>query len=264
MKQFKKIYIEITNFCNLNCTFCAKSTRNKLFMNSNSFEHVIKQIAPFTDYVYLHVLGEPLLHPELDAILSICENYGLNVNITTNGTLLLNKLDILLKHKVRQYNISLHCEHGLDNETYFDNVFSACDKLCKDSYINYRNWRNDDAIINQAILKKYGVSILNKTKQTIDNNIFFSIEEAFDWEGKEKDNVGTCYGFKNICAILSDGKVTACCIDYDGSIDLGNVFESPFSEIVSSEKFLTLKKGIEENKFLCTTCQKCNYKKRFK
>ena len=106
MKQFKRIYIEITNFCNLNCSFCAKSTRNKQFMSKDNFEHIIKQISNYTDYVYLHVLGEPLLHPELDEILSICEKFNLNVNITTNGTLLLSKLEILKKHKVRQFNIS--------------------------------------------------------------------------------------------------------------------------------------------------------------
>lgn len=262
MKQFKRIYIEITNFCNLNCTFCAKSTRSKQFMEVNDFEHIVNLISPYTDYIYLHVLGEPLLHPELDKILSICDNKKLNVNITTNGTLLQEKLALLLKHNVRQFNISLHCENN--DKKYFEKVFSACDELSKQSYVNYRSWIKKDKIIVNKILNHYNVSIENKTKQTLASNTFFSIEQPFEWDGKDNSNSGTCYGLKNMCAILFDGTVTACCIDYDGKINLGNIFTSSFEKIITSEKFLTLKKALEENKFICDTCKKCDYKRRFK
>ncbi len=264
MKQFKRIYVEITNFCNLNCSFCAKSNRVKNFIKTEDFEYIISSISKYTDYVYLHVLGEPLLHPELDKLLSICENYNLNVNITTNGTLLNKQLPILLKHKIRQFNISLHCEDNMSDNSYFESVFSACDKLSENSFISYRSWIKDDKGITNEILKHYNINIENKYKQTISKNIFFSIDQPFEWEGNENDDTGNCYGLKTMCAILVDGTVTACCIDYDGKINLGNIFKTPFEQIVTSEKFVTIKQALLQNKFICDTCKKCNYKKRFK
>ena len=86
--KFKRIYIEITNSCNLNCSFCSKSFRDKRNMSILEFETVLKKIDKYTDFIYLHLKGEPLLHPDLDKILELLDNYNKKVIITTNGTLL--------------------------------------------------------------------------------------------------------------------------------------------------------------------------------
>ena len=106
MKKFRKVYVEITNICNMNCSFCPETKRAKAFMKCEDFEHVLNEIEPFTDYVYLHVKGEPMLHPNLKEILSLCEKYNLKVNISTNGTLLKDKYELL--KDIRQLNVSLH------------------------------------------------------------------------------------------------------------------------------------------------------------
>ena len=61
--KFKKIYIEITNRCNLSCKFCSKSNRIKKDMSISEFETVINKIKDYTNHIYLHIKGEPLLHP---------------------------------------------------------------------------------------------------------------------------------------------------------------------------------------------------------
>ena len=71
--KFKRIYIEITNICNLKCSFCSNSKRNKKEMSIDEFELVMSKIAMYTDYIYLHVKGETLSHHYLDDILSICK-----------------------------------------------------------------------------------------------------------------------------------------------------------------------------------------------
>ena len=91
MKKFKKIYIEITNICNLNCSFCSKDNRIKESISLTNIEELLKKINDYTDYVYLHVKGEPLLHPKLKEILDLCEKYHKKVNITTNETLIKEK-----------------------------------------------------------------------------------------------------------------------------------------------------------------------------
>jgi len=113
MKRFKKIYIEITNLCNLSCSFCPKTKRKSTYMSQEHFERIIGEITPFTDYVYLHVKGEPLLHPMLGSFLSICSKHGLKVNITTNGTLIKKALpELRAKEALRQINFSLHSFGG--------------------------------------------------------------------------------------------------------------------------------------------------------
>ena len=108
-KRFKKIYIEITNSCNLKCSFCPEGKRIKEFISVENFEIIINQIKPYTNLIALHVKGEPLLHPKLKEILDICEKENILVNITTNATLLEKNKDILISSKaVRQLNLSLH------------------------------------------------------------------------------------------------------------------------------------------------------------
>ena len=106
--MYKRVYIEITNICNLNCSFCPKSDRDKKVMTVPEFENIINKINGYTKHIYLHVKGEPLMHPHLDKIIKIANKNNINVNITTNGRLLKDKLDIINNNKIRQINISLH------------------------------------------------------------------------------------------------------------------------------------------------------------
>lgn len=95
MKRFKKFYVEITSICNLACTFCPQTQRAKGFIQVEDFEKRLEQIKPFTDYIYFHLKGEPLLHPKIDELLDLSQKHGFKVNLTSNGTLL---------HKVKEKN----------------------------------------------------------------------------------------------------------------------------------------------------------------
>ena len=95
-KPYKKAYLEITNVCNLSCAFCPKTSREPRFVSVEEFAALIEQVPPLTDYVYLHLMGEPLLHPQLGQILALCHRAGLKVSLTTNGTLLAKRQELLL------------------------------------------------------------------------------------------------------------------------------------------------------------------------
>ena len=122
-KRFSKIYVEITNKCNLACSFCSKDNREKKEMSVDDFKTVLDKVSDYTESIYLHVKGEPLLHSKLEDILNICENHNVKVCITTNGTLLKSKKNVLIKHNIKQINISLHSENN--NPNYFDDVFNT-------------------------------------------------------------------------------------------------------------------------------------------
>ena len=159
MKKLNKIYIEITNICNLNCSFCSKNSRKKENMTLEEFKQILEKIKHRTESIYLHVTGEPLLHPNFEEILSIIDKYNIRLNITTNGTLLKNKIEVLNKCKnLRKINISLHSENH--DENYYNQVFNSVSKL-EDKTVIYRLWT-----LQNNKLDKYE---LNSLKSKIDN-----------------------------------------------------------------------------------------------
>ena len=88
MKRFQKAYVEISNLCNLRCGFCPGTRRASGRMTEETFTQVLSRLAPYTDYLYFHLMGEPLCHPELERFLALAGEAGFRVILTTNGTLL--------------------------------------------------------------------------------------------------------------------------------------------------------------------------------
>ena len=281
-KRFKRIYIEITNICNKNCKFCSPLLRPLRFMSVEEFEYILKEIKEYTDYIYLHVKGEPLLHPNLDKILELCEMYNIKVNITTNGTLLLEKTDILLKYNsVRQINVSLHSFDENDNENYIINILKATKKILANSpiYVNYRFWAlennkltKDMEIMIKEILNYFDLSsellskIINSNNTTLKENLFLNKAELFDWPSLNHEfisNYGTCNGTKDHIAILCDGTVVPCCLDSDGIINLGNIYKTKLKYILDSDQFINFNSSLKNNILICELCQKCSYRKKF-
>lgn len=276
-KRFKKIYIEITNRCNLNCSFCGKNKRDYRDMSLSEFELVINKIKRYTDYIYLHVKGEPLLYDNLDSLLSICDNTNIKVNITTNGVFLKEKLSVLINHFcIRQINISLHSENN--KKSYFLDVFSSGKVLSTKMFISYRIWDLKDYKLNKKsteivnkIIEFYNLSpvivdkLYNDKNIKIASNTFVNKENIFTWPDVDNDILvdGFCYGLKTHIAILSNGDIVPCCLDANGEIKLGNIFEDTLDVVLNGDTYKSLLKSFEDNKSLHPLCKSCNFKKRF-
>ena len=273
MKKYKKIYIEITNICNLNCSFCSIDNRKKETISIENFEKVLSKINDHTDYIYLHVKGEPLLHKKLNKILDLCEKYNKKVNITTNGTLIKEKTTELLHPIVRQINISLHSENKKDN--YLEEIFKSVDNL-ENKIIIYRFWTMNNGRLNEKsteivdkIKKYYDLSpeIVDKIK--IENNIklreslYIDKKNEFIWPNLHNDylnELGTCYALKDQIAILVDGTVVPCCLDSDGVINLGNIYEQTLEEIINSKRYQDMKIGFQNHQVSEELCKHCSFK----
>ncbi|MBO5398129.1 MAG: radical SAM protein [Clostridia bacterium] len=278
-RRFLKVYIEITNMCNLNCSFCSKTTRADRFMQVGEFEKVVKEVIGYTNLIALHVKGEPFLHPNLKEILDIAEKYNLKVNITTNATLLSKKIEVILNSKsIRQINISLHSaeQNNVDEEKYLENVFEGVDKIQQNTniIISYRLW-NLDKIENNDINKnvliklgeKYGIqNIFKKAKKNdfieLDKNIFLNQDIEFVWPDINGDVIaktGKCYGLRNQIAILSNGDVVPCCLDADSNICLGNIFTTTLKDIIESDRAKAIISGFEKKELVEDLCQRCGF-----
>lgn len=265
--MFKYVYIEITNVCNLNCTFCKGSKRPKDFMSVDSFKEILDKIKGYTKYINLHVLGEPLMHPEIDDILRLAEENNFKVNITTNGKLLDDNVDVINKCKsVRQVNISLH---SFNNISDIKDLIEVVDKIRKDCYISLRLWNlksknNNDEVIN--LLSNHYNKKMGDKNDKLEDNIYLDFEEQFKWPDINDDirsEEGTCYGLRTHIAILVDGTVVPCCLDSDGIINLGNILKDDLKDILEGEKSKNIKKNFQNRKLCEDLCKRCSYIKRF-
>lgn len=266
--RFKRVYIEITNRCNLRCSFCSTDNRETKEMSTYEFESILNNIRNYTDYIYLHIKGEPLLHSKFRSILDICKKYQIKVNITTNGVFLKNRIkDIVDSGIVRQINISLHSENSKEN--YIEDILNSVGNI-KDIIINYRFWtlidnKLDDkmSIMINKIYQYYNVK--DRTNK-INENTFISMGDKFIWPNIENDyynEFGYCYGLKSQMGILVDGTVVVCCLDSMGASNLGNIFESDIDRILNSDKAKKIIEGFRNRCVYLDLCKHCSYKERF-
>ena len=264
--MYKKIYLEITNNCNLSCDFCIKNKRVNKFMTFDEFKIILSKLKNYTKYLYFHVLGEPLLHPNINEFIDYASN-KYKINITTNGYL----IDRIKDNKnIRQLNISLHSfidKYKTSLEDYMNKIFEVVDILKEYTYISYRFWLKDKNTnkILEMINKKYNVNLdINniKNNSTISKNIFISINEEFIWPDLNNDyyeESGTCYALRDHIGILVDGTIIPCCLDSKGIINLGNIFKDNLNDIINSKRYSSMLNGFKCNKKIEELCKKCKY-----
>lgn len=258
----KKIYIEITNNCNLDCSFCIKNTRKSMFMSEDNFEVILSKLKNTTSYLYFHVMGEPLLHPLINEFIDIASNSNYFVNITTNGYLIKR---IINNKNIRQINISLHSFDTKYNKSlndYLNDIFEVADILKEYTYINYRIWVNSP--YKKEIIKlledKYNIKINKHTK--LDHNTYIDFDSEFIWPDLNNNyynEVGTCYALRDHLGILVDGTVIPCCLDSKGIINLGNIFNENMEEIQNSERYKNMLQGFRNNKKCEELCKRCKF-----
>ena len=107
--MFSRLYLEITTCCNRACSFCPGTARPAAFVTPETFRTLAAKLRPYGQYLYLHVMGEPLLHPQLPELLEICRALDFRVTLTTNGTLLPARQPVLLAAPaLRKVSVSLH------------------------------------------------------------------------------------------------------------------------------------------------------------
>ena len=278
MKKFKKIYVEITNVCNLNCSFCSKVEKPKKNISIQEFEHILNEVKDYTDNIYLHVKGEPLLHKNIIEFLTLAEKYNINVNLTTNGVLFPLKVKELAKCKaLKKINFSLHSKNNIEN--YEEKIFESVKELSEETTIIYRLWTLKDGKFDEKstktvekLIKHYNLSpetvdkIKSENNIKISSTIYVDKDNEFAWpdERKDENHDGFCMALKTQIAILADGTVVPCCLDCNGKIPLGNIYNESLKTIIDSEQFKNLKKSFQDRKPIAKLCQNCTYKDRFK
>lgn len=290
MAMLKRIYIEISNICNLQCSFCPVVGRENEIMSKDAFEKVIRQAAPLAEEVCLHLMGEPLAHPEIADIIGLCREYRAPVQLTTNGVNIAQREKLLLsENSLRQINFSIQSYKdnfpGKNLADYAQPIFEFSKKLMEakpETYINYRLWNthenkllpeseNEDFF--QLVEEYFGLEINRRIQvesiksKRLKERLYLHFDSRFEWPSMKlpfQGNQGRCHALISHIGVHADGTVVPCCLDKEAQIPLGNCLITPLKEILESERARTMKEGFENGKLTEELCQHCTYINRFK
>lgn len=250
------------------------------------FEKILHRLRGNVSEIFLHVLGEPLLHSRFPEILDLVEKNGFRINLTTNGTLINRYAEqLLLSNAIRQINFSTHAYAYLPKERaqeFFDDSIRFTHKLSilhPEVYVNFRLWNASadelsekwNSHVIQTLSEKFHVEIslprfsARHKSFPIYKRIYLHRDSRFTWPNGngELSTNGTCHGILDQCAVLFDGTVVPCCLDYRGNIPLGKFPEKSFEEIFQGDEAQRIADGFISHKLIHPFCQKCTFAKRF-
>ena len=275
--RFRKIYVEISNLCNLSCAFCPGTKRPKGRMTPEKFRVLAPKLRPYTEFLYFHLMGEPLCHPDLAEFLEIAHGHDFKVILTTNGTLLARQQELLLSSPaVHKVNISLHAFEANDLTVPFETYLAQCLAFGQAAngkkLVVYRLWNQGGADKkNQEILTAlhdaFPAPWVTETRGTrLAPRTYLEYGDKFDWPDLSAPDGGEkvfCYGLRDQLGILYDGTVVPCCLDHEGDLALGNAFVQDMDAILASPRATAIYEGFTRKEAAEELCRRCGYARRF-
>ena len=257
-------------------------------MDLDTFERIVEQVAPLTELICFHLMGDPLVHPQLKEMIDICDQYEANIFLVSNGVLVRpEKFDMLLHKRFYQINFSLHSFFDnfpdKDPSNYLERIFSFTERALKERpelYLNYRLWNLNDPLGSQTpntemlqrICQRFKfntpseLDVRKRKSINIKDRLYLHFDTEFIWPSLDLPVLGqsgTCYGLSSHFGVLVDGTVVPCCLDKEGSIPLGNIADKPIMDILASNRAQTIIKGFKHRQLEEELCKRCQYIERF-
>ncbi|WP_228150963.1 radical SAM/SPASM domain-containing protein [Malaciobacter marinus] len=289
IKKFRKVHIEITNICNLKCSFCPPKIKPNATMNLEKFDELNCELKSYTKELAYHIVGDPLVLSNLNDYLNISKKHGLKVNITTTANNINKKhYEALSNTILKQINFSINSYNANSHKKSLNEYLQAIIDFIKyaqsinhEYFINLRIWNLDDTKSAKEFNKKVFDKINSEFESNIDiddvyknrpkniriaRKIFFNFDDYFKWPSLDENVISTkgfCYGLDSHFGILCSGEVVPCCLDQNAVINLGNINSSKLDDILKSKRVLDIQKGFKKNILIEELCQKCDYRKRF-
>lgn len=274
--MYSRVYVEITNQCNMHCSFCHGHSRAPRKMSEGEFAHVLSELAGKTEYIYYHLMGEPLSHPLLPRFIGMAGARGFRSVLTTNGTLLPACGQELLRAGVYKVNVSLHSFEagGADAEERY--LAGVCDFLdaARDAGVLcvLRLWNAGcDGGRNAHILSYLRERLVGEWAEgkrgfRIRHRLHLEWGERFSWPDMGAPVCSErvfCHALSDHFGVLSDGTVVPCCLDAEGALSLGNLFDAPLDEILASPRAEGMLRSFRNRGGNEELCRRCGYATRF-
>ena len=279
--KFEKIYIELSDICGLNCSFCPSQKGVRGMMSVKDFEHLASKLTKKARIYTFHLLGDPLILPNLKTYIEKAAFYNMALELTTNGFYLdEKKQNLLLTSKnIRQINISLASffeQKKLDFQSYIKPILKLLNTHIQNkntNFINLRLWNLDQNFcspeqnkeIYEFLEQNFELKLdLNTQKNRLSSKIFLHLDKRFEWaslENKNSHTQGSCHALTKQLGVLSNGKLVPCCMDTKAELSLGSLFECSLDELLNTQRAIKMKEGFKKGILVEKLCQKCEFHK---
>lgn len=173
VNALKRVYVEVTNQCNLNCSTCMRNVWDVKFgyMVEETFERVL---ASFQDLqnkpeLFFGGYGEPLSHPRILDMIQRARELGHRVSLITNGILLNERVaNRLIDLKLDMLWVSMD---GASPECYMDVRLGDAHSLIVDNlkYLQVKKYRTF-GVSNWAGYPKLGIAFVAMKRNIHDLN----------------------------------------------------------------------------------------------
>lgn len=269
-----RCYLEITNVCNLDCLFCPKTVRSKHKLTTEEFDRLTDKLSGQVKFLYLHLMGEPFLHPHLGDFVRMVRRKGMVPILTTNGTLLSESEEVIRAHP-HKIQISLHSHEGngkgnLNLEQYIQQVMSFAEKAANQGILvvlrlwNQGGYDSTNGLVLDLIARYQSKPWVERHDGwKLADYIYVEYDRMFKWPDEEQDEFQEenvfCYALRNQVGVLVDGSVVPCCLDHNGTIVLGNLFEQSLEDILASPRARALYEGFTKHEAVEPLCRRCGY-----
>lgn len=280
----KNMLIELTNYCNHKCIFCAnqKMTRKKGHINEGFIDRLLEEAFNLgVREVGFYTTGEPFMSPNLERYIKIAKYIGMDyVYITTNGGVANpNRIKSAIDAGLDSIKFSIN---GYDRENYaFIHGRDDFNKVCENlKYcFEYREQTiKEYKIYISHVVTKYTQGKLDEFKkkfETMSDEIFFSpasnqgglMPEINDYlvSQDKKIKKQECNLLFNALNISYEGYLTACSEDFENALVVADLNKVSLKEAWNCNKMVNLRKRYLENELQGTLCHNCmnNCKDKF-
>ena len=279
--MLKKVYLEISNVCNLECEFCHGTKRAARLLSEAEFEALTDALVGEIKFLYFHLMGEPLLHPSFPHFVKRAWEKGFYPILTTNGSLLAKCAQTVLENLPYKISISLHApaaNAAFADPAYFENCIDFAKRAAaKGCIVVLRLWNlgGDGEDENATILDRLHAAFPGEwppshrdSVRLSRDKVFLEWGEHFEWPDPSapavpEDTDIFCHALRDQIGILSDGTVVPCCLDADGNLALGNLFSTPLREILNTDRAKAIYEGFTIHRATEEMCRRCGYARRY-
>ena len=276
----RAVSLEVTNHCNLDCIMCANKwmKRPRGFMTQEIFDLVREQIPDGSlNTVSMFAVGEPLLHRNLPSFCSGIKAKPDCIFLSTNAVALEGDRNLageLMRSGIGHFHVSAD---GYDADSYEKvrkgtrfNDFLYNLRILKEA----RDINNPglDIELQFCLTSQHSLSQIARALSIYGPHVDLlefkplnnQAHQGIHYSPRQRVVDVSCYFARphpcrmlwGSCTILWDGRVSACCRDYDGALIAGDVRKQPLDSIWRNTAYRTLRRDHLRRRFpqCCKNC----------
>jgi len=272
------VHIEPTNVCNLRCVMCPRDQQERPegYMDFSLYKAFLDELDTLgTELIYLHLFGEPTLHPRIFDMISYAKVKGIDVAMSTNGTTLDERITRLLLSS--GLDILIISFDAADNPEYYEQIrkYASYNEVFSNikNFLNVKKDRKPFTILQTIRIKgsENADKFLKKVFPRY-NNLVISNKPFDEWGGKVEriNKLSTvdiryeqcprlCEKIWRTAMIHYDGTVVPCSRCYDKKFSLGKFPGQSLRQIWNGEKSVALRQLHVKDRMLHEYCRSCYY-----